>query len=49
MTKEVIVGQPQDDLMSVAHTMTNKRFRHVPILEQGELVGIISIGDIVKC
>jgi CBS domain-containing protein len=28
--------------------MTERRFRHVPIVEQGELVGIVSIGDIVK-
>jgi len=48
MTKEVIIGLPQDDLMSIAHTMTERRFRHVPIVEQGELVGIVSIGDIVK-
>jgi CBS domain-containing protein len=48
MTKEVVIGLPQDDLMSVAHTMTENRFRHLPIMEQGQLVGIISIGDIVK-
>jgi CBS domain-containing protein len=48
MTKEVIIGMPQDDLMSVAHTMTERRFRHVPIIEHGELVGIVTIGDIVK-
>jgi CBS domain-containing protein len=48
MTKEVIIGLPQDDLMSVAHTMTEGRFRHVPIMEHGELVGIVTIGDIVK-
>ena len=48
MTKEVIIGLPQDDLMAVAHTMTEKRFRHLPIIDQGELVGIISMKDIVK-
>lgn len=48
MTKNVITGLPNDDLVSVMHTMTEKRFRHLPIVEQGELVGIISIGDIVK-
>ena len=48
MTREVIIGLPEDDVISVAHTMTEKRFRHLPILEQGELVGIISIGDILK-
>ncbi len=48
MTKDVITGLPQDDLMSAAHTMTENRFRHLPIMERGELVGIVSIGDIVK-
>jgi predicted transcriptional regulator len=49
MTKDVIIGLPQDDLISVAHTMIEKRFRHLPIMEHGELVGIVSIGDIVRC
>ncbi len=48
MTKDVITGVPQDDLISVAHTMTEKRFRHLPIIDRGKLVGIISIGDVVK-
>ena len=48
MTKDVITGMPQDDLISVAHAMTEKRFRHLPIMDKGELVGIISIGDVVK-
>lgn len=48
MTREVIVGLPEDDVMSVAHTMTEKRFRHIPILDGEELVGIISIGDLLK-
>jgi CBS domain-containing protein len=48
MTKDVIIGLPQDDLISVAHTMTEKRFRHLPIMEQGELVGIVSIRDVVE-
>jgi len=48
MTKEVIVGSPQDDLQSVMQTMTDKRSRHVMIMDQGKLVGIVSIGDMVK-
>jgi CBS domain-containing protein len=48
MTKEVIVGLPNDDLIAVAHAMTEKRFRHLPIMEKGEIVGIISMKDIVK-
>lgn len=48
MTKKVIAGLPQDDVKSVLLTMTEKRFRHLPIMEQGKLVGIVSIGDMVK-
>jgi CBS domain-containing protein len=48
MTREVIVGVPEDDVMSVAHTMTEKRFRHIPVLDNNELIGIISIGDLLK-
>ena len=48
MTRKVIVGMPQDDLHSVAHTMTEKRFRHLPVMDQGRLVGIVTIGDVLK-
>lgn len=48
MTTDLITGMPQDDLYSVAHTMTEKRFRHLPIVDEGRLVGIISIGDVMK-
>ncbi|MBI1847759.1 MAG: CBS domain-containing protein [Candidatus Rokubacteria bacterium] len=48
MTTDVTTGQPNDDLKSVASTMTEKRIRHLPVVDQGKLVGIISIGDIVK-
>ena len=48
MTANVITGLPQDEIMSVAHLMTERRFRHLPILEGERLVGIISIGDVLK-
>ena len=48
MTREVVIGYPSDDLMSVAHTMTEKRIRHLPVMEQGKLVGIVSLGDLVR-
>ncbi len=47
MTKKVVVGSPEDDLKSVEHTMTQKRFRHLPVMEQGKLVGIVLRSDIV--
>lgn len=48
MTRDVIVGMPQDDVIAVAHTMLEKRFRHLPIVDEGRLIGIISIGDVLK-
>lgn len=48
MTVQLITGLPNDDAFSIAHTMTEKRFRHMPILEEGKLVGIVSLGDIMK-
>jgi CBS domain-containing protein len=48
MTKEVIIGGPHDDLVSVGTTMTERRIRHLPIVDGGQLVGIISLGDVVK-
>src|SRR5260370_39371722 len=48
MTRNVIFGAPQDDVKSVEQTMTQKRFRHLPILDQGKLAGIVSITDLVR-
>lgn len=48
MTTPVVLGSPTDDLNSVLHTMTQKRFRHLPIVEQGKLAGMITLGDVVK-
>lgn len=48
MTRDVVVGSPQDELESVVLTMTNRRFRHLPVVDQGKLVGIVSLGDMVK-
>lgn len=48
MTRDVVTGMPQDDVMSVANTMTERRFRHLPIVDEQKLVGIVSIGDVLK-
>jgi CBS domain-containing protein len=48
MTRDVVYGTPQDDLTAVLATMTERRFRHLPVIEHGQLIGIISIGDLIK-
>ena len=49
MTKDVVVGVRQDDIMSVAHIMTERRFRHLPVVDDyGKVIGMISIGDVMK-
>jgi CBS domain-containing protein len=49
MTGDVVVGLPQDDIMSVAHVMTERRFRHLPVVDDdGKVIGMISIGDVMK-
>ncbi len=48
MTKDLIIGVLDDDLDYVMGVMTKNHIRHLPILEDGELAGIISIGDVVN-
>ena len=48
MTADVHTAGPDADLEDLMRLMTDRRFRHVPVLEQGSLVGIVSIGDVVK-
>jgi CBS domain-containing protein len=48
MTKQVVTCQETDTLDELMAMMTARRFRHLPVVTDGALVGIISIGDVVK-
>jgi CBS domain-containing protein len=48
MTSGVETAEPDSTLEDLMKTMTDRRIRHVPVLSQGTLTGIISIGDVVK-
>ncbi|MBP2149023.1 CBS domain-containing protein [Xanthobacter autotrophicus DSM 597] len=48
MTKAVVTCAPDDTVPQIMERMTRGRFRHVPVVQGGKLVGIISIGDVVK-
>ena len=48
MTRKVITCTPDDSADGVLHLMTDGRFRHLPVIVGGHLVGFISIGDVVK-
>jgi CBS domain-containing protein len=48
MTSEVWTCHPNDDVESLMITMTDRRIRHVPVIGDGGLEGIVSIGDVVK-
>jgi CBS domain-containing protein len=48
MTREVIFADPAETVEALLGRMTDRRIRHLPVCRQGRLVGIISIGDLVK-
>jgi CBS domain-containing protein len=48
MTIDVYTSDPDDDVREVAAAMTERRIRHIPVVVDGKLAAIVSIGDIVK-
>lgn len=48
MTRNLIIALPEDEVTYLTHTMTDRRIRHLPVVEDGKLIGIVTIGDVVK-
>jgi len=48
MSRHITTGTLADDVDAVFRTMTHRRFRHLPVVEDGRLIGLVSIGDLVK-
>ena len=48
MSTDVVVCAPTEGVESIMNLMTDRRIRHVPVVEDGQLRGIVSIGDVVK-
>ncbi len=48
MTRRVVTCTPEDSVSRIARIMTENRIRHLPVVEGGSLVGVVSVGDVVK-
>ena len=48
MTRDVVFCGPEDDIDTIMAIMTDRRIRHLPVMRENQLLGIISIGDVVK-
>jgi CBS domain-containing protein len=48
MSSALVTASPDDDITVAMRLMTNHRIRHLPVLEEGRLFGLLSIGDVVK-
>jgi CBS domain-containing protein len=49
MTRNLLTCEPGNSVDELMTIMTKSRVRHLPVVEHGRLVGIVSIGDVVKC
>jgi CBS domain-containing protein len=48
MTRKVITCGPADTVAAIMEKMTEGKFRHLPVVDDGKVVGLVSIGDVVK-
>ena len=49
MTADIVFAAPAETVGILMERMTDRRIRHLPVLRDGRLAGVISIGDVVKC
>lgn len=49
MTRDVVFAEPTETVAMLMSRMTDRRIRHLPVLKDRRLAGVISIGDVVKC
>lgn len=49
MSADVVFAAPAETVAILMERMTDRRIRHLPVLREGRLAGVISIGDVVKC
>lgn len=48
MTREVVTCDPRERIIAVLQKMTDGRFRHMPVIDDGQMTGLVSIGDLVN-
>ena len=48
MSSNLVTGTPDDSVEEIMGLMTDRRIRHLPVIDDGQLAGLISIGDVVK-
>jgi CBS domain-containing protein len=48
MTQELVTAKPADTVVDCMRVMTEKRVRHLPVMEGAKMIGVLSIGDVVK-
>jgi CBS domain-containing protein len=49
MSAKVIFAEPGEAMSALMSRMTDRRIRHLPVIDKGRLAGVVSIGDVVKC